>query len=488
MAERTPYLQLGIFVVIGLLLLLVAIFLIGSKEYRFTDIIVVEAWFNRVSGLKEGAPVQIVGVEKGIVDKVLLPTTPDNKVRVVMKVTADARPLLNANSVARIKSQGFFGEKYIEIELKGEYGSDNDRSNTHSSALTNDHIVLRGEEARDMDKLADETTKALATFRVTAEEYREIARKINDKEGSIGHLLSDKQLYQDLQITMRSIRTSSAKLGEVVTHIRSGRGTLGGLVYGRELTPQISATIAEAQHSAQRLSAILGNLEQGQGTMGKLLQDEAMAEDLRATLKSGRVAAESLAQLMTGIEKGEGPLGALLSPNGKSSGGLGNTLQEAHSAVVQMNEVLAAAKSNSLLRGYFQDRGYWSAADLSKHQLDESLQATPIKEYTFNTDTLFNSKNYNAKLNKVAPLYNVGVYLMSHSHSLVAVRVYVSEVGKAEENLELSQARAYMIREYLAKNFPIDENKIKIKGYGEDSSVSLPPERGAGLVRISVYE
>jgi outer membrane protein OmpA-like peptidoglycan-associated protein len=211
-----------------------------------------------------------------------------------------------------------------------------------------------------------------------------------------------------------------------------------------------------------------------------------MAADLQATLKSGRAAAANLERLLGGVDKGDGPLGALLGGDGSNS--IGSTLREAHSAVVQMNEVLAAAKSNFLLRGYFVDRGYWTDAELEKHQLDEPITARVQKEYTFNMHELFDKGKFNARLKKTDPLYAIGVFLMSQPHSLVGIRVYVSEVGKSEENLQMSRARAFVIREYLTKNFPVEELKIKIKGYGETEGLPLPPERGAGDIKISIYE
>jgi phospholipid/cholesterol/gamma-HCH transport system substrate-binding protein len=485
MQNRPPYLKLGIFVFTGLLLLVAAIFLVSRQNYTFKKTYEVEALLDNAGGLRKGAPVRVAGIEKGVIEELILPANPKDKARIIMKMEGETRDLIGPGAIAKIKSQGFFGEKFIEIEIREQ--SEPSMSEAAKSADEKTRIVINGEEGDDFDKLIKKTSDAVDTLNQTAIQFQEIGRKINEGEGSIAQLLNDKKIYQDVSTTVDSVQSSSRKLGEIVSHIRGGKGTLGGLVYGRELSPEITATLSEARQSAQKLSSLLNDIETGKGTMGKLLKDEQMADDLRATLKSGRAAAANLEKLLGGIEKGEGPLG-ILAGGGDGKMNFGNTIKEAQKAVSQMNEVFTAAKTNSLVRGYFEDRGYFNTADLTDHYFSEPVNDSVVKEYTFSATELFDKKNYSAKLKNSEALYPVGVYLMSRKYSLVAIRVYLSDVGKEEENLQLSQARAYVIREYLTKNFPLDEKNIKIKGYGETESMPFPKERGAGFIRISVYE
>jgi phospholipid/cholesterol/gamma-HCH transport system substrate-binding protein len=488
MAEKTPYLKLGIFVVAGLLLFIFGIFLIGKRKNPFADTFVVEALFDNAGGLRKGAPVRVTGIEKGVVDQLVIPSEPGGKVRVIMKLDGDTQTLISRESIAHVRSQGFLGEKFVEIEIRDlSPDSSSQTSIPDQTSAGKDRIVIQGVEEEDLDKLVTKANQTLDSLHGAIGEYREIATKINSGEGAVGQLLNDKELYRNVRSSVESIQSSSKRLEEIANHVRRGKGTLGDLVYGKELTPQISATLEDARRSAQRLSSLMNDIQSGKGSLGMLIHDEQAATDLRETLKSGRRAAANLEKLLAGFEKGDGPLGALFGGDSASKANFGNTIREAHTAVVQMNEVLTAAKSNFLLRGYFQDRGYFNATDIATNQFDEPVNGRIVQEYTFTAGELF-GKDYSARLKRQDPLYAVGVYLMNQNYSLAAVRVYLSEVGGEAENLQLSQARAYVIREYLAKNFPLDEKKVKIKGYGENNDLPIPKERGAGIIRITVYD
>src|SRR5438552_3822141 len=186
MATKTPYLRLGIFVVAGMLLLVVGIFLIGKQKYTFAKTFEVEAQFNNASGIRKGAPVRVAGVEKGVVNKLLIPEQPAGKARVIMKMDEDTRKLIGPDAVAHIKSQGFFGERYIEIEI-------GDQAITQSKES---YIVIKAEEAEDFDMLVTKANQTIDSLHQTVEEYGNVARKLNAGEGSIGQLLNDKELYQ----------------------------------------------------------------------------------------------------------------------------------------------------------------------------------------------------------------------------------------------------------------------------------------------------
>src|SRR5262245_38623955 len=112
MANNNPYVKLGVFVVIGLSLLVTVIFMIEKKKFIFRRTFEIEAIFNKVGGLRKGASVRVAGVEKGVVDQLIVPADPSGQVRVIMKMDDDTRNLIGPNSIADIISQGFFGEKF----------------------------------------------------------------------------------------------------------------------------------------------------------------------------------------------------------------------------------------------------------------------------------------------------------------------------------------------------------------------------------------
>lgn len=110
----------GVFLVIGFLSLgWLALqlgevpWLTGAKTYA------ISAEFNNISGVKEGADVQIAGVTVGRVRNLRL--NADRQAVVSMQL--DKNVIIPVDSVASVKSQGIIGDKYIQLTLGGDENS-----------------------------------------------------------------------------------------------------------------------------------------------------------------------------------------------------------------------------------------------------------------------------------------------------------------------------------------------------------------------------
>ncbi len=109
--------RLGFFILLGLAILGVGVFLIGSRQSMLQPTLVVRAQFQNVGGLNEGADVGVGGIRKGTVRHIELPHDPSGKVTVVMDVAKSTGAVLRNDSVATIDSAGLLGDKFVEISL-----------------------------------------------------------------------------------------------------------------------------------------------------------------------------------------------------------------------------------------------------------------------------------------------------------------------------------------------------------------------------------
>ncbi len=106
----------GIFVVIGLLsvgymtLKLGKLDLIGGKYYDL------KAHFSSISGLKPGAPVEMLGIQIGQVKEFTMDQE-DQVAIVEMKIRSDIK--IYQDAIAAIKTSGLIGDKYINIDAGG---------------------------------------------------------------------------------------------------------------------------------------------------------------------------------------------------------------------------------------------------------------------------------------------------------------------------------------------------------------------------------
>ncbi len=100
----------GVFVVLGILALGYLSIKLGRVSWLGGRGYTVVADFPSVGGLKEGATVEIAGVEIGRVESIRLA---DYQARVVIRLNSDVQ--LQEDAIASIKTKGLIGEKFIRI-------------------------------------------------------------------------------------------------------------------------------------------------------------------------------------------------------------------------------------------------------------------------------------------------------------------------------------------------------------------------------------
>lgn len=113
-------LRLGVFIVGTLILLALGTYLIGQRQFMFSDTYRISTTFKTVTGLTEGAEVRVGGIRQGIVKHIRLPQAPQGEMRVEMNMEKSTRDVLRADSVATIGSEGLLGSKYIDISFGSE--------------------------------------------------------------------------------------------------------------------------------------------------------------------------------------------------------------------------------------------------------------------------------------------------------------------------------------------------------------------------------
>jgi len=104
----------GILLIAGLLCLGYLSVSLGDVNLFGTDQYPVKAHFANISGLKEGATVEIAGVTVGKVSKINL-----EDYEALVEILIDPEVKLQEDSIASIRTQGIIGDKYIKINPGG---------------------------------------------------------------------------------------------------------------------------------------------------------------------------------------------------------------------------------------------------------------------------------------------------------------------------------------------------------------------------------
>ncbi len=107
-------LYVGIFIIAGILCLTYLSVKLGKLDIMGSKGTVVFAVFSNTGGLKNGAEVQIAGVNVGRVKEITL-----EEYQAKVKLQIDSGVKLQEDAIASIKTKGLVGEKYIEITPGG---------------------------------------------------------------------------------------------------------------------------------------------------------------------------------------------------------------------------------------------------------------------------------------------------------------------------------------------------------------------------------
>lgn len=193
--------RLGIFVVAGLALLIAGIFYIGKQKHLFNPIFNLNTTFKNISGLEIGNNVRFSGINVGTVEDIRIIN--DTTVKVYLIIDKDIQQFIKTDSYVRISSDGLIGDKTANITQ----GSSNGRP------------VTEGHHLPSIEPL--ETDAIMANLKTTGEnaaiisgEMAEILQSVNSGNGTIGRLLRDSTIADNIGFTIRNLKNSSKGLDE----------------------------------------------------------------------------------------------------------------------------------------------------------------------------------------------------------------------------------------------------------------------------------
>jgi len=289
----TRELKVGALVVAALAALAVSIFLVGERNNLFVLKNAYFVHFANVSGLAAGNPVQLSGVTVGKVDRVVLPEAVDEKhLTVWISLDRHYADRIRADSVARIKTFGLLGDKYIEIS-----------SGSPESAIVSVDGEIRAAAPTDVDRLLTSGEDAVDNVVAISYSLRGILDRVEAGEGLLGELLMASDSGERVKA---SVLDTLANLAVVSDRLAKGQGTIGQLLADDKLAARLSGSMS-------RLETLLGQLEAGEGTLAALIGDPQMKAEVVETLGSLRSAVEGADRIVAEFHDNEGLLQRFLS-------------------------------------------------------------------------------------------------------------------------------------------------------------------------------
>ena len=203
MANQTPKFKarLGLFVIIGIGLFVLAIFVIGRQKNLFDPVFTLSTRFSNVSGLQVGNSVRFSGINIGTVDRITIIN--DTTIQVKMLIKEDVRKFIKVDSEARIGSEGIIGDKVVSISN----GAANSKSIT-------DNQLIDSNEPVEMDEIMQSLEVTAGNAAIASEEITQILYKINKGEGTLGRLINDEDIANNLDKTIGNLKQGTKGLSE----------------------------------------------------------------------------------------------------------------------------------------------------------------------------------------------------------------------------------------------------------------------------------
>jgi len=214
--------RLGAFIVVTLAILVAGIFIIGSKQYLFSSTYQVKAQFDNVVGLDAGADVRVGGVHSGTVSSIVLPHKPGEKVTVVMDLGKSTHEIIKQDSVATIETEGLLGNQYLAIS----FGSSGKADVRNGDTIASEPPLEMSDLLQKTSGLLDSSQQAIRNATRATANLDSISAKIDSGRGTVGALVNDKQLYNNLEQTTTTLHSTMLQAQTGVTDFQENMEAL----------------------------------------------------------------------------------------------------------------------------------------------------------------------------------------------------------------------------------------------------------------------
>ena len=293
----------GLFIFIALAIFIAGVLALGGQNNTFTKTIAIRAVFDDVSGLQQGNNVWLSGVKVGIVKKISF--VDQSKVEVIMNIERKEQQYIRKDAKAKIGSEGLIGNKIIVL-----YGG------TPQAPAIEAGTQLAVETATSMDEMMSTLQENNKNLLAITSDFKQVSSGIASGQGTIGKLLKDETIGNDIEAALRTLKSTSVKADALTSNLANytsklqSKGSLtNDLITDTVIFSKLRSTvnqIEQVSRSANEIIADLNNtsqqLKSTNTPIGILLNDRETAADLKLTLRNLQSGTEKLDENMEALQ------------------------------------------------------------------------------------------------------------------------------------------------------------------------------------------
>jgi phospholipid/cholesterol/gamma-HCH transport system substrate-binding protein len=305
--------RVGLFFVLGLALAWITFeSLNGGRLFKQRGYTII-AGFNNLKGLKVGDDVLMAGVKIGSVANARLG---DRRVEAVLRILPDIK--IPNDAIASVEVSSLLGANYLGVSFGTPTAAplnDGDEIKTKNTIDMNEVISQLGNLGTKLEQVMGDISKTMGgsgqngnifqkidklvtdngpKLTETVSNLQEITAKIKSGDGTLGRLINDPKLHDDLVASIDEIKQAAtdargfiADTKGLVADVKSGKGALGVLLYDEPTANSIKVSVSNLREVSDKLA-------KGEGTLGKLINDDGLYLSVQSTMKKADRAIDGL--------------------------------------------------------------------------------------------------------------------------------------------------------------------------------------------------
>lgn len=288
---RASRIQVGILLILALIILFYAVWRIGELFNLFVPRYELVTLVPSAAGLLPGAPVTLAGQRVGIVKDIeFLPVGAygRNNLSVHLSVARRVESYIRTDSYARIRTQGVLGDKFVDVTI-----------GSPDQPVVQPGDTIPSLPAAEFEEILVTAANTLEGIQGLVTNLREITNSLARGEGTLGQLLEDPRLYEEMLGTTSQIRALLAEINEA-------DGTLGRLIRDPALYEEVRRAVA-------RVDSLGNAILHGQGTLTRLLESDELYLRVLGTVGRADSALAVIGRSLEELAEGEGTIQKLLT-------------------------------------------------------------------------------------------------------------------------------------------------------------------------------
>ena len=301
--EKKRSVIVGIFVFIGIAILVTGVLTLGGQQKKFIQTIHVNAVFDDIGGLQIGNNIWFSGVKIGTVRKINF--YGDAQVEVEMNIDKKIIDFIRKDSKATLSSDGLIGNKIIVI-----YGG------STSAPVVEEGDMLESVMPLDTDKMMETLQVNNANLVQITNDLKVLTSKLAAGEGIVGAVMTDSVLADNFRSILSNLHKASQTSTKMLTDLNSFTSKINqkGNLFNelatdtqmvgelRQTMESLKNTATNSQELTQKLEGIADKFDANDNTMGMLLNDPVFALELKNTMTNADSATFNLNRGMKALE------------------------------------------------------------------------------------------------------------------------------------------------------------------------------------------